>query len=87
MRLDLRICKHDLGELNLDKCVRGDLRHRELPLLIILELNGLHVHLYVRRCDFWDHLLSFICSSRDLCWKSGMYKYLFFGNLFQERFD
>jgi len=87
LRDELRLRKLDHRKLYIGYRVRAGFRHHKLPLSAVSEFDGLHLHLYVRRCDFWDHLLSFICSSRDLCWKSGMYKYLFFGNLFQERFD
>ena len=63
----LWLCYHYLREQ------RG---HNELPLPAVPERDSLHLPLHLWKCHLWDHLLPGLCSSRGLCRKPGLHRYM-----------
>ena len=87
MRDELRLRKLDHRKLNIGNRVRAGFRHHKLPLSAVSELDGLHLHLYMRRSDFWDHLLPVLGSSgRQRC-KPGLREHLLAHDLYPERIN
>ena len=87
MRDELRLRKLDHRKLNIGYRVRAGFRHHKLPLSAVSEFDGLHLHLYVRRCDFWDYLLSILGSSGRRRCKPDLCEHLLVHDLYRERIN